>query len=334
MANEITTQKDNYDLELLRKIFNVDDDVPEDQIRIAEQYCKAKGLDPIKKPIAIIPFTKKFKDNKNVWHEKKEYQIIPTAESVKVVASRANWAGNDDYINGPEKTFTHQDKYKGLVTITVPEWGQVCVYKIVGGVRCAFMGPKVYFEERCSFNSNWIKQPMAMLNKCVLTAALRNACPEECAGMYIGEELNDDRYQEKMPYMEQVKLDNARELTEEEEAEMHKGLEKLKEENVKPQMTATEAKARAASRKIEEPEIIEATAKELFEETSSTEIADGLVSMIETALESTDDDISVELGKVELYKTKKLSNPKYTTVDDHNRIAMAFLDLKKKKGIE
>ena len=338
MGNEITTEEQaSYDIDLLRKIFNVGDDVPVDQIKIAEQYCKAKGLDPIKKPIAIIPFKKKWKEG-NKWMEKQDYQIIPTAESVKVVASRANWAGNDDYIYGQEQEFKSYNNYNNNeIKITAPEWGQVTVYKIVGGMRCAFMGPKVYFNERCSFNTNWVKQPMAMFNKCILTASLRNACPEECAGMYISEELNDDRYQqpsEKIPSIEQAKKENETPLTEEEEAVMKAGIEMRKEPKRKD-MTATEAKAKAESKKKKEPEIIEATAKEVVEQMTSAEIADSLVAMIEAALESNDDNaIDFAIGEVGHYKTQKLANPKHTTIDDHNKIAQAFLNLKKVKGIK
>jgi phage recombination protein Bet len=334
MNTDLTTAQDNYDISLLRKIFKVDDEVPEAELRIAEQYCKAKGLDPIKKPIAIIAFKKTVKEG-NVKRDVTTYEIIPTAEAVKVVAARGNWAGNDDYVFGPEKTFEweYSDYYTKAVTkksVKAPEWGQITVYKIVGGVRCAFVGPRVYFAERNGKNTNWIKQPIAMLNKCILVAALRNACPEECAGMYIREELEaDDTFEAKeskspIPPIEQAK--NEPPITEQEEQQIKAAIKEMK---AKPEVV-----------KKEEPEIIEVQAKEVISgadvsATGSKAIADNLVSMIIENTESNDPDvIDFIISEVDDYKAKKESGEFKMTITDHNRIAKEFLKFKQIKGVK
>lgn len=192
MSNQVAKiEETNHSITLLRKVLNIDEKIPETEVNIAQEYCKAKGLDIIKRPVAIIPF----------WDSKKgvnTYSIIPTAEAVKTIATRANWAGNDDYVYGETRTHKWQDFKGNSKEIEMPEWGQVTVYKIVGGKRCPFVGPRVYFEERNGKKSSWVNQPWAMFNKCILVAALRNACPEECGGMYIEEELENYNPEEDM----------------------------------------------------------------------------------------------------------------------------------------
>ncbi len=178
MSNIVKAEDSQVNLELVRKVLGCDDKTPNSELALAKAYCDAKGWDIMKKPIAIIGFNGK-------------YQIIPTADAVKITASRAGWAGNDDYIYGPITPVAWTDKWGTSYSNEVPEWGQVTVYKVIGGVRCAFMGPRVYFKERDARNKNWGTQPMAMFNKCILVAALRNAFPEELAGVYIGEELRE-----------------------------------------------------------------------------------------------------------------------------------------------
>jgi hypothetical protein len=71
---------------------------------------------------------------------------------------------------------------------TFPEWAQVTVYKIMGGQRVAFVGPKVYFKEIFSGekglrvpNSRWRQAPIQMLEKCAEAARSAVHSPKSSA---------------------------------------------------------------------------------------------------------------------------------------------------------
>lgn len=186
MSNELsvaTNLDEKTQIQLIKKSLACSDDVPEEEIRMATAWCQMRKLDILKKPIAIVPF-------KNKKTGKTSYQVFPTAEAVKTIAKRGGWCGNGEYVYGPTKKFTWND-YGSPVTVEAPEWGQVSVYAFIDGQRCEFTGPKVYFQERNQKNSNWLKQPITMLNKCILSAALRNAFPEELGGIFISEEAQE-----------------------------------------------------------------------------------------------------------------------------------------------
>jgi hypothetical protein len=80
------------------------------------------------------------------------------------------------------------------ITLTFPEWCEVTVYRLVGGVRCAFTEP-VFWEEAYSRSSSrselptdmWAKRPRGQLHKCAKAASLRAAFPEEAT--YTAEEM-------------------------------------------------------------------------------------------------------------------------------------------------
>ena len=165
-------------------------------VLLALSYCKARKLDPFKRPVNVVA----------VWNSalRREVESVwPGIGDLRTTAARSPYAGCDDVKWGPDKTeeFTGQTTWSGetrniSAKVTYPEWGQMTVYRIVEGVRCAFVGPKVYWKETYGVqgktdvpNSMWTKRPRGQLEKCVEAAALRRACPEEIGNQYIDDEM-------------------------------------------------------------------------------------------------------------------------------------------------
>lgn len=161
-------------------------DAEDRTVLLAADYCRARNLDPFKKPVHIVPvYSKKQK--------KMVDTIWPGISEYRVTANRTgNYAGRDETVFGPSVT-----EDLGGVTITYPEWAQVTVYRIVHGVRCAFVGPKVIWKETYSKagrdtakpNAMWTQRPVGQIDKCAEAASLRAAFPEEIGGTNTAEEM-------------------------------------------------------------------------------------------------------------------------------------------------
>lgn len=175
-----------------------------DGVLLALQYCKARNLDPFKRPVHVVPMwnTALGREVETVW---------PGIGELRTTAFRTGkMAGVDDCIFGPEKRQGFEDKRERPARdqrpaqvdretcepITFPEWAQITVYRMIDGQRCAFVGPKVRFTETFSGtkglrvpNARWQMAPFQMLEKCAEAAALRRAFPEELGDEATAEEM-------------------------------------------------------------------------------------------------------------------------------------------------
>lgn len=170
-----------------------------ESVILALSYCKARKLDPFKRPIHIVP----------VWDSKRGgyvETIWPGIGELRTTASRTGqWAGLDEAMFGPELTRSFKGEVKSgkppvEKTVTFPEWAQVTVYKIMQGQRVPFHGPKVRWLETYATmgksdvpNEMWESRPYGQLEKCAEAAALRRAFPEEVGNEYIPEEIGRSR---------------------------------------------------------------------------------------------------------------------------------------------
>lgn len=141
-------------------------------------YCKARNLDPLKKPFHIV----------QVWDaeaRKKVDTIWPSIGETRITAMRTGeYAGLSDIKHGE----TRKQKF-GNVEVCYPEWAQCAVYRVVNGEPREFVGPRVYWLETYAQkgkdptpNSMWARRPFGQLDKCAEAAALRAAFPEENSG--------------------------------------------------------------------------------------------------------------------------------------------------------
>lgn len=173
-----------------------------DAIILVLSYCKSRNLDPMKKPVHIVPMYSSAlgKMVDTVW---------PGIAEIRTTATRTGqYAGCDEAEFGEDVTETfkgeleHWDNGRKVtkhaeVEVTYPEWCRFTVYKIVAGQRVKFVGPKVKWVETYATagrntpipNSMWQDRPEGQLEKCAEAAALRRAFPEELGATYSAEEM-------------------------------------------------------------------------------------------------------------------------------------------------
>ena len=152
-----------------------------ESVIMALSYCKARQLDPLKRVVHIVP----------IWNKAKNCMVDTVwpgiAEARTTAARTKSYAGRDMTVFGPDMTMTW-----GEISVTFPEWAQITVYRLVGGLRVAFAGAQVYWTETFASvkdgtpNAMWQKRPRGQLDKCAERTALAAAFPEE-----LGDEFTD-----------------------------------------------------------------------------------------------------------------------------------------------
>lgn len=153
---------------------------------LALSYCKARNLDPFKRPVHIVPMW-------NSAAKRMVETVWPGIGELRTTAFRTGqYAGRDEAKYGGTKI-----ESVGNVVLEYPEWCQVTVYRLLGGQRLPFPGPRVYWKESYattgkddpSPNSMWRRRPFGQIDKCAEAAALRAAFPEEVGNEYAAEEM-------------------------------------------------------------------------------------------------------------------------------------------------
>ena len=161
-----------------------------ESVVLALSYCKARGLDPFKRNVHIVPIYSKELGGMvdTVW---------PGIGELRTTAFRTGeYTGRGPTDYGPDIT-----KKIGALEVTFPEWASLTVYRTVKGQRVAFAGPRVYWLETYATrrrdedtpNDMWRTRPRGQLEKCAEAAALRAAFPEEVGSDYINDEVEHSR---------------------------------------------------------------------------------------------------------------------------------------------
>lgn len=172
-------------------------------IEVAVNYCKARNLDIMKKPVHIVKF-----GGKEV--------ILPGISEIRTTAFRTGlYAGKDSAIFGPTTSETwkwtetwNNKTYNKEATVQYPEWVEQTVYRLVGGNQKAAFIERVWWKEAYATinakeeapNQMWRERPFGQLAKCGEAASLRCAFPEELGGLLAAEEVSGaSNYAEKQP---------------------------------------------------------------------------------------------------------------------------------------
>lgn len=152
-----------------------------ESMKLVIGYCKANVLDPMTKPVHIVPMNVK-KPGTRDQYEWRDV-IMPGIELYRTKAARTGeYAGIDDADFGPDVSADES----GEVGISYPLWCRVTVYRIVDGQPRAFSSGKVFWKETYATaardsakpNAMWRKRPYGQIEKCAEAMALRRAFPE------------------------------------------------------------------------------------------------------------------------------------------------------------
>lgn len=159
-----------------------------DSIKLVIGYCKAAGLDPIQKPVHIVP----------MWDSKLGAMrdvIMPGIGSYRTQAARSGeYAGVSEPEFGEDTT-----KTLGGVEITFPSWCRVTVKRLLSnGTIAEFAATERWIEnyavkggkeKSIAPNTMWLKRPYAQLAKCAEAQALRKAFPEFSGAQPTADEM-------------------------------------------------------------------------------------------------------------------------------------------------
>ncbi len=168
-------------------------------VLLALSYCKARRLDPMKRPVHVVSVWQKGESGSG---GKYVDTVWPGIGELRTTAMRTGqFAGCDACEFGPDRTETFRGvrgsadrATEAEITVTFPESAQVTVWRLVAGQRVPVRGPRVYWIETYATqgrtqlpNDMWTRRPRGQLEKCAEAAALRRAFPEE-----IGNDITDD----------------------------------------------------------------------------------------------------------------------------------------------
>ena len=172
-----------------RTLFNLFPGGHADSVLLVWDYCKARGLDPMKKPCHIVPM--KYKDPQGNW--KWRDVVMPGIYEYRITAQRTGL-----YLGHSAPEYGEEIEYAG---VTAPKWCAMTFYRFnpKAGERVPFP-VKVWFAEVCGTyvdretkkdvaNDRWSRAPVQMLTKCAEAAGLREAFPEEFGGESTAEEM-------------------------------------------------------------------------------------------------------------------------------------------------
>ena len=158
-------------------------------IKLVIGYCKATGLDPMMKPVHIVPmWDKNSKSMRDV--------IMPGIGKYRTDAARTGQLAG---IGEPE--FGPEVNYYGT---TAPEWCRVTVKRLIAGVERDFVAKEYWIENYATAgkdsdapNNMWRKRPRGQIAKCAEAQALRKGFPEATGSEPTAEEM-EGRYEVDM----------------------------------------------------------------------------------------------------------------------------------------
>ena len=166
-----------------------------ESIKMVIGYCKASGLDPMQKPVHIVP----------MWDQKAGQMrdvVMPGIGLYRTQAARSGeCAGISEPEFGPDVTETI-----GGQQITFPAWCRVTVKRRLPTGEVVEFTAKEFWKENYAVkggkeksiapNAMWTKRPYGQIAKCAEAQALRKAFPEfgaqPTADEMAGKSLNDD----------------------------------------------------------------------------------------------------------------------------------------------
>lgn len=155
-----------------------------ESIKMVLSYCKASGLDPMLKPVHIVPMYcntgQMAKDGKDI--KAMRDVVMPGIGLYRIQASRTEQLAG---VSEPEYGEVITEKL-GNIDVTYPEWCKITVKRITKTGYVAEFTAKEFWKENYATksrddkapNAMWLKRPYGQLSKCAEAQALRKAFHE------------------------------------------------------------------------------------------------------------------------------------------------------------
>ena len=191
MSNEVATMKVSMpslaldERELMGVLKNsLYPGAQDESIKLVIGYCKASGLDPMQKPVHIVPMSVSTgkKDGNGYDIKAMRDVVMPGIGLYRTQAARSGeYAGVSEPEFGDDITETI-----GEATITYPKWCKVVIKRQMrNGAIVEFAAKELWKENYATKSSKssepnamWKRRPYAQLAKCAEAQALRKAFPE------------------------------------------------------------------------------------------------------------------------------------------------------------
>jgi phage recombination protein Bet len=158
-----------------------------ESIELVLAYCRVNGLDPMLKPVHIVPTSVK---TEHGWETRDV--LMPGIADYRIKAARSG-----EYLGKSEPMFGEviSEKLDG-VSVSYPLWCKITVTRMVGGQRAEFTATEFWTEnyatrkrDSMAPNAMWQKRAFGQLAKCAEAQALRMAFPEFSGGQPTAEEM-------------------------------------------------------------------------------------------------------------------------------------------------
>lgn len=174
----------------------------DESIKLVIGYCRASGLDPMQKPVHIVPMSVSTgrKDDQG-WDIKEMRDVVMPG----IGLYRTQAARSGEYAGVTEPEFGEDVNEKvGDVPMVYPKWCKVTVKRLMSnGVIVEFTAKELWRENYATKsaksadpNAMWKRRPYAQLAKCAEAQALRKAFPEfgaqPTADEMEGKAIDDD----------------------------------------------------------------------------------------------------------------------------------------------
>lgn len=174
--NEIATMDEKQIINVLQS--SLYPGAQRSSVEMVLSYCKASGLDPMQKPVHIVPmWDKVLKQMRDV--------VMPGIGLYRTQAAESGqYAGVTEPEFGPDVT----EKLDGK-EVTYPSWCRVTVKRILPNGHIAEFSAVERWKENYATsgkdtvapNAMWFKRPYGQIAKCAEAQALRKAFPEKCS---------------------------------------------------------------------------------------------------------------------------------------------------------
>lgn len=182
----------------------------DNSIKMVVSYCKARRIDPMLKPVHIVPMNVKTGKKDSAGKDIYEWRdtILPGIGLYRIDASRSGqYAGMSEPEFGQDIT-----EKVGSVTLTYPKWCKVTARKLLPNGNIAEFTAKELWKENYATkgrndstpNAMWEKRSYGQLAKCAEAQALRKAFPDIVGQEYTKEEMEGKSFAPEPEKMKDV----------------------------------------------------------------------------------------------------------------------------------